>query len=449
MHPDAGGLAVVTESCTKSPRTETGRFPRMADITFGPFTLDISATRLLRDGVDVKLRPQALLVLRALLRHGGETVGYDQMIADAWGGTMVSRHTVDVTVGEVKKSLAEYGTWIVNRPKLGYRLQVPTSDEDVRKGWHFWARRTREGFELAIEAFTRVAADCPADFRAFEGLSASYLMLATFGMRPPREMYPRFLDAQQRAIELGVWTADLRCNHAHALHMFERRVADAEAEFLATLQDDPHAASTLVRLARLYATLGRTDEALEVLKRGYQADPLLPTLPVMEVLVRIWRREFDLAISVATKAVELHPYLQIAKATYGQALEYAGRLDEALAQYQAASRIGPELSWLRAHEGICLAKQERTPEALTVLQELEQRREREYVDACYMAWLRAALGQRDEAFQELVRAGSENSAWLHSMDVDPNMDEFRGDLRFQRLRDQVFRYARRAHAVRP
>ena len=89
----------------------------MAEIAFGPFALDSSATRLLRDGVDVKLRPQALQALRVLLRHGGQTIRYEQMIAEAWQGTVVSRHTVDVTVGEVRKSMQEYGSWIVNRPK--------------------------------------------------------------------------------------------------------------------------------------------------------------------------------------------------------------------------------------------------------------------------------------------------------------------------------------------
>src|SRR5215510_10452550 len=95
----------------------------IAEIIFGPFNLDTSATRLLRDGAEVKLRPQALQALKVLLIHSGHTIRYEQMIAEAWVGTVVSRHTVDVTVGEVKKSLQEYGSWIVNRPKVGYRLE--------------------------------------------------------------------------------------------------------------------------------------------------------------------------------------------------------------------------------------------------------------------------------------------------------------------------------------
>ena len=116
----------------------------MADIIFGPFSLDFGATRLLRDGREIRLRPQGLLALRVLLRHGGDTVRYEQMIQEAWNGTNVSRHTVDVTISEIRKTLGEFGGWIVNKPKLGYRIEVPRSDELVRRGWHFWNRRTRE-----------------------------------------------------------------------------------------------------------------------------------------------------------------------------------------------------------------------------------------------------------------------------------------------------------------
>src|SRR5688572_11086692 len=167
----------------------------MSEITFGPFTFDAAATRLLRDNVEVRLRPQACHVLRVLLLHHGRSIGYDQMIAEAWQGTFVSRHTVDVTVGEVKKSLGEYGRWIVHRPKVGYSLEVPTSDELVRLGWHYGNRRTREGAERAIECFQQAAAECPGDFRAYEGLSTCYLMLCTFSMKPPGEVYGSFLES--------------------------------------------------------------------------------------------------------------------------------------------------------------------------------------------------------------------------------------------------------------
>lgn len=410
----------------------------MPDITFGPFALDTSATRLLRDGEEIRLRPQALQALLMLLRHSGQTIRHEQMIAEAWHGTSVSRHTVDVTVGEVKRSLQEHGRWITTRPKVGYRLEVPKSDELVRKGWHFWSRRTRAGFERAIDCFREAAEQSPSDRRAFEGLSESYLTLATFGMLPPRIMYQGFLEAHTQALALGDPTPLLRCSRAHGLHMFERRHDEAEAEFLQTLSEDPTLPSTYVRLAMLYGTLERTDEALNIVKRGYLADPLWPMLPMTEATVRFWRREFNEAVALGVKAVELHPYLPAGRTIYAQALEFAGRLDDALAEYRIASVMAPDLAWLRAHEGVCLAKMGRLAEAQSLLQGLEHLRRSEYVDAYFMAVFRDTIGRRDEAFVELARAVTENSSRLYAIDRDPKMDGLRGDARFAQLRDGLF-----------
>ena len=416
--------------------TKTGTFRRLTsliDLTFGPFTLESATSRLVRDGVEVKLRPQAFLALKVLLDHRGRSVSYEQMIAEAWKGTFVSRHTVDVTVGEVRKTLREYASWITHRPKVGYCLDVPTSDALVRRGWHFWDRRTRQGFERALECFQQAVEECPSDFRAFEGLSVSCLALATFGIRAPSEMYRRFLDAHDRAVALGGLTPSLRCNRAHGLHMFERRFAEAEAEFQQTLRDQPTLASAYVRLAMLYATLGRFDEAFEVIARGLEADPLFPLLPVVQTEICVWRRDYARAIELGTTLVELHPYLQVGRAFYAQALEFAGRPQEALAQYKLASLMSPDLTWLRDLEGTCLAHMGHAREAWAILEELEHIRRTEYVDAYYMAILRAALGQREQSFVELERAFAESSSRLWTFHADPKLDYFRGDRRYQRI----------------
>ena len=406
-------------------------------ITFGPFSLDASATQLLRDAVEVRLRPQGLRVLKVLLVHSGEWVRYEQMIAEAWDGTLVSQHTIDVTVGEVKRCLSEYGKWISNRPKVGYSLEVPRSDELVRRGWHFWNQRTREGLEHAIDCFEQAAAECPSDFRAFEGLSSSYLTLVTFGMKSPAEMRAKFLEAHGRAEALCGLTPDLRCNFAYGLHIFERKVGDAEAGLLQAVEEKPTLASAYIRLALLYGSLGQIDKSAEMVARAHAADPLWPVVSTMECQVRFWRREFNDAAIVGRNAVALHPNLQAARAHYAQALEYSGRHEEALQQYQIASALDPELPWVRALEGACLARMGRTTEALSILHRLEQLRATEYVDAFHMAILRHALGQVDEAFEELERAGNENSAWLYSLMVDPRIDAFRSDARFEPLRNKL------------
>jgi len=172
-----------------------------------------------------------------------------------------------------------------------------------------------------------------------------------------------------------------------------------------------------------------------VVDDGYAADPLWPVLPATETLVRFCRREYDCAVACGKKAQQLHPYVQLARVFYAQALEYSGNWGEALAQYRHACVICPDLPWLRALEGVCLARSRRTAEASGVLAELDQRRMSEYVDAYYMALLRDAVGRRDEAFLALERACAEGSTVLSILDIDPIMDSLRTDPRFPRIRD--------------
>jgi DNA-binding winged helix-turn-helix (wHTH) protein/tetratricopeptide (TPR) repeat protein len=406
----------------------------MAEFTFGPFALSTQSSRLTRDGVEVRLRPRAFQALRVLLQHQGEFVDHDTMIEEAWEATHVSRHTIDVTVAEVRQKLGEYGDWIVQRPKVGYALKVPMSNEFVREGWHFWTQRTRTGCERAIDCFTRAIGEAPSDFRAYEGLSASYLALAIFGMRPPLEMYPRFLEAHEQAVALSGLRPELRCNRAFGLYVFEHRPGDAEAEFRRTLEEKPSLASTYVRLSLLHGSMGRFDQAFDILERGKQVDPLLPMLAATEVLVRCWQRDFDAAVALGRRHVELHPYVQMVRVNYAEALRFAGRPREAIAQYHVASIIAPDVPWLRALEGACQAALGRRSDARAMVEGLEALRRTEYVDAYYMAALRLALGQRREALSELDRACAENSGRIYSLGVDPTFDALRSAPRFRRLR---------------
>jgi tetratricopeptide (TPR) repeat protein len=412
----------------------------VADFVFGPFVLDTDALRLTRDGAEVRLRPRAFQALRVLLQHQGSVVGYDTLMAEAWEGTNVSWHTVDVTLADVRRCLAEYGHWLVHRSKAGYVLAIPGSDALISQGWHFWRQRTRTGCERAIECFTRAAGESPSDARAFEGLSASYLALAIFGIRNPVEIYPRFLDAHERAVALSGPRPELRCNRAFALSLFEHRPDESEAEFLRALHEKPSLATAYVRLGMLYGSQRRFDEALAILERGKQTDSLLPTLAASEILIHCWRRDFETAVRLGQQAIELHPHLQVVRVNYGQALQFAGHLDEALGQYQIASILSPDVLWLRALEGACQALLGRRRDARAMLEGLEAIRQSQYVDAYYMSVFRSALGQPREALAEVDRAFTERSAWLYAFGVDPQLDAMRGtpgfQRRWQRLRRQ-------------
>jgi DNA-binding winged helix-turn-helix (wHTH) protein len=406
--------------------------------TFGPFSLDPSVPRLTRDGRVLSLRPRALQVLWVLASHAGQTVGFRQMIDEAWAGTLVSKHTVAVTVGEAKRVLGEYGSWIVYRPNLGYSFNVPRLDEAIRRAWHLSSRQTREGIEKARTCFEETARQDPGDVRAWEGLAWSCLMLGTYGMVPSRGVYQSFWEAHRRAVELAGLTPELRAHRAHGLLVFERRVAPAEEDLLQVIRDLPNHVDTSIRLAMLYAISGRLPLAVETLERVRKMDPLAPTLPGAEVFVHLCRRDFDTAVRIGHQAMELHPYVPLARALYGDALALAGRYAEAIEQYRTAWATSSDVPWLRALEATALANDGQRGAALETLRQLEDLRRLTYVDAYFLAPLHAALGDTERGMEELERAVEEDSATLFLLNADPRMDPLRGHPGFGRLRDRVF-----------
>ena len=145
-------------------------------------------------------------------------------------------------------------------------------------------------------------------------------------------------------------------------------------EFDCVIKESPTLTLAHVRKTLLLVTMGDLDAALESAKRAHDTDPLLPLTAAAEVNVRLWRREFDAAAKIGAQAVQLQPYFMLCRAYYGVALEFSGRLEPALEQYQIGGVVTQGLPWMRALEGACLVKLGRRSEARAVLNELLARR---------------------------------------------------------------------------
>ncbi|MBV8730572.1 MAG: winged helix-turn-helix domain-containing protein [Acidobacteriia bacterium] len=405
-------------------------------ITLGPFRIDLPETQLLRDGIRLELRPQAFRALEVLIRNHGKLVDYGQMMREAWG-FQVSKHTIATTVNELKSVLGEYGSWITCQPKFGYRLTMRDSEDLLRKGWHFWNQHTRKGLENALDCFQQAAEKDSSDFRAFEAISSSCLMLAGFLMRQPRECQRLFEQAHQRAVELCGMTPELRLERAFGLLLFEHDLKQAEAELKAVRRERPSLVHAPIRLALVYLASGRLDQARATMLEAQAIDDLAPQLAMLGMVVRLFRREFQTAEEWGRANLELHPSSGISRAFYAECLELTGRFDEALTQYKSAMTLSPDALWILADQAACFARHGRKAEALATLDELATLRRTAYVDAYHVALLLDAVGLRQKAFQELERALDEMAYSLLFIDVDPKADAIRDDRRFAQFRKKL------------
>lgn len=89
--------------------------------SFGGFTLNTARGFLLKNGVEVKLRPQAFEVLRILLEHHGSLVSRDALHAEVWGHKAVTDDSLAQCLTDIRRALADTEREIIRTvPRRGY-----------------------------------------------------------------------------------------------------------------------------------------------------------------------------------------------------------------------------------------------------------------------------------------------------------------------------------------
>jgi TolB-like protein/DNA-binding winged helix-turn-helix (wHTH) protein/Tfp pilus assembly protein PilF len=99
---------------------------------FGPFVLDASKRRLLRDGEVVRLTPKAFETLLALVEMRGKTIEKDELLKRVWGDTVVEENNLNQSITALRKALGDSRSesqYIATIPGLGYRFVADVQEE--------------------------------------------------------------------------------------------------------------------------------------------------------------------------------------------------------------------------------------------------------------------------------------------------------------------------------
>ncbi|MFN7939119.1 MAG: winged helix-turn-helix domain-containing protein [Bryobacteraceae bacterium] len=306
----------------------------------------------------------------------------------------------------------------------------------LREGEHHWGRRTGEGFLHAVDAYHRAASQFPEDPRPYQGLAMSYLMLAVYGIRAVADLLPDFYRANMMATSFGGARSLLEVNEAHAMHIFEGRYRAAERMLRRAVIEAPNLVPAYNALCMLYTSQGRRAEALRTLEESARIDSLWPTLHALETFTHFCSRDYVSAIAAGQRAIADHPYQHLGRAYFAQALEFVGRMEEAIEQHKICCAHSPDIPWLIALRGCCEAKAGHTDLAQQSLNEVREQSSTRYVDRYYIAVLLAALGRKNDGIAELDRAVDELSATTFILDVDPKLDALRTHPRFAGVRQK-------------
>ncbi|HEV7994111.1 MAG TPA: BTAD domain-containing putative transcriptional regulator [Gemmatimonadaceae bacterium] len=294
--------------------------------------------------------------------------------------------------------------------------KTPTRDVQAYhlylRGREWYIKYTVESAAHAIDYFERAIARDPDFALAYASLAMAVIDLAELGALPPDVAYRRADDAVTTALRLDPDLAEAHCTmgYLEAVHQFDWD--GAEREFRTALELKPSDADALDLYGRMCSALMRDDEAIALLMRAQELDPLAHGVDVVTALLRAGRVEE--AVPRAEQAVEVNPGDR-SHATLGWAYFLSGRKDEGIAQLErAASEPSASTMWLgQLGEAYGLAGKK--AKARAVLRTLEERAKSAYVSPYHLAYVHTGLGDAERALDLLERAVAERTGPAYSI----------------------------------
>jgi Flp pilus assembly protein TadD len=105
----------------------------------------------------------------------------------------------------------------------------------------------------------------------------------------------------------------------------------------------------------------------------------------------------------------------------------------AVTELNRARPISGDWSWIVGELGYVYALLDNRAEAEKIINELNGRETREYIDPVLVAYIYIALGDKDGAFASLQKAYQQRSGLICFLQIEPKFDRLRSDPRFQDL----------------
>jgi serine/threonine-protein kinase len=293
----------------------------------------------------------------------------------------------------------------------------PTSDLEAYQlylqGRHYFIRYTEQGLRKSIEYFERAIVKDANYAMAHVGLALAYAELGETGALRPDEAYRRGKEAAVKALAL-----DSELGEAHCVLAFIKFVGDfdwagAEQEFKRALELTPGNADTYDLYGRLCLALERYDEAIAMLKRAQELDPLAHRVDLATALLRAG--SYDEAMHKAAGAIELDPHSARGHATLAWAFVKQGQYDKGLAHLETAVSLSPgDTLWL-AQLGQVYGMAGDADKGRKVLQQLEDLSRQKYVSPYHMAYVYTGLGERGRAIDCLERAYEDRAGAVYGI----------------------------------
>jgi len=315
---------------------------------------------------------------------------------------------------------------IVVRPLDRPRIVQPEAYGLYLKGRYAFYQYTSEGWQRAVEHFTRAIDRDPTFASAYSGLADTYVVAGAYDAIPADEALTRGKAAAAKALALDDRLAGAHYALATAHTWYDWDWPGAEREFRRALELDPNDALGRNWYGGYLSLRRRHQEAIAEHERARDLDP--QSLIVNANLARAlyWARRYGEAITQARRTLELDPRFGIALFWLEGSLRHQGLLKEAVALRQ---QVSPERAQIVART----FERDGFPALLRECGAAYRNSGSLVIAArCY-----AQSGDTVQALALLEECSLRRCSSLVNAVVEPDFDVLRSEPRFQQLLSKV------------
>jgi TolB-like protein/Flp pilus assembly protein TadD len=384
----------------------------------------------------------AARILDGSVRHAGDRVRIVVTLVDVRTGRQLWAETYDRQITDIFEIQTDVALQIAAalKAKLSPAEQSrirkePTRDPQAHRlylqGRRWWNQNQPGGYDRAVECFERAVARDPAFALAWANLALVHTELSEIGLAQPSEIYPKAETAVAEALRL-----DPELGEAHLAIGFLKCVRDfdwtgAEESFQRALELCPSNADVFDLYGRMCAALERYSEAIPLLERARELDPLTHRVDLATALLRAGR--YDEALRRTQESVELDPDHPRSRATLGWALFLSGREQEGLAELERAVELSRRNPLWLGQLGQAHARAGNQAKAREILRELEQRGATEFVSPYHRAYVHVGLGEMEQAIALVEEAVAGSGGPAYGMKGSFLLEPLHDNPRFQAL----------------
>ncbi len=305
------------------------------------------------------------------------------------------------------------------------------------KGRFFWAKRTMDGLEKAINYFEKAIQADDKYALPWSGIADSYNLMGDYGTKSRREIYRKAAAAARRAVELDAHLSEGHASLAFLLMLVDWDWKNSLKEFKLALKYDPNYATAHHWYGEWLLCQGLIEDANNQISTAVDLEPLSAAILKDKGLFLYYSRDYDGAVELGLKSLELDPNLDTSHRLLSLAYLGKGRYPEAVAENKMwiDKRGDPVGSMLGL--AYCYAAAGEKESAMRIVEDVTAKDEMEGNTARGIALVHAALGETDAAFSWLEKALESKADSMTLIKVDPKLDPLRDDPRFDTLVEKV------------